>query len=160
MAPSACPVVDRAIPADSFLVHAADRGNLQALMDTHSNVFLEPGDYAKGDRPRSGSKVATASMRRARPPCPPSWFRPAPRSRRSRGCGQTAVCRQQHAITHDNCFEHISSSVTGNGVSLEHNEFVDFYDSSLSFDTSGGGFLRNNRFIRLLLMAAATWRFV
>src|SRR5260221_13304226 len=48
MARSACPVRDRAIPAGSFLVHATDRTNLQALMDAHTNVFLEAGDYAKG----------------------------------------------------------------------------------------------------------------
>ena len=151
-APSACKVTSRAIPADAFLVPLAERANLQALLDAHQNVRLEAGDYAKGGPAQLTLASGHGLYGNGHSDLPlvvvPAGTTGATVSSLH---GPIRFDAAAGKVTRDNCFQHLAASVTGTDVSLEQNEFLDFHDSSLSFDTQGEGFMRNNRFIRMML---------
>ncbi len=152
VAPSACKVTDQAIPADAFLVPLAERANLQALLDAHANVRLDGGNYSKGGPAQLTIASDHGIYGNGQSGLPlvvvPAGTTGAVLSGTN---GPVRFDAGGDQVTHDNCFQHLSSSVTGEGVSLERNEFLDFHESSLSFDTQAAGFVRNNRFVRLML---------
>jgi hypothetical protein len=156
VARSACKVTAQAIPADAFLVPLAERAKLQALLDAHASVRLEGGDYAKGG-PAQVTLASDHGIYGNGQSSLPLVVVPAGTNGAvlSGTNGPVRFDVGGDQVTRDNCFQHLSSSVTGDGVSLERNEFLDFHESSLSFDTHAAGFLRNNRFVRLMLHGGA-----
>ncbi len=152
LAPSACKVKNQAIPGDAFLVPLAMRANLQALLDAHANVRLEGGDYTKGG-PAQVTIASDHGIYGNGQSGLPLVVVPAGTTGAvlSGTNGPLRFAASGDQVTRDNCFQHLSSSVMGQGASLERNEFLDFHDSSLSFDTQTAGFVRNNRFVRLML---------
>jgi hypothetical protein len=151
-APSACKVASRAIPTDAFLVPLAERANLQALLDAHENVRFETGNYATGG-PASVTLASGHGLYGNGHSDLPQIVVPAGTTGATVSSlhGPIRFDAAAGKVTADNCFQHLATSVTGKDVALEQNEFLDFHDSSLSFDTQGDGFMRNNRFVRMML---------
>ena len=143
-----------AMPRDAYPLPVARAYEIQDALDQHRKVKLDPGaDYAKrGGVIRlasgqelygiSGSKVARVVVEG----------------------GATNVVLQGVAteginfpasekVTRGNCFYRITGPVTIKDAKLEDNLFVDISNTQLDIDTRRSGYLRNNRFIRVMTHA-------
>ncbi len=143
---AAPPSPTHAYPAGAFLVKVADKSGLQAALDMHRVVRLEPGSYdaitlhsrnelyglpgtgiakvtvAPGTTDAVLSTIATPELS-----FPPST-----------------------EVTRANLFRRIAyGTVTVRDARLEDNMFLDLDYEKLDVDVRATGWLRNNRFVRL-----------
>lgn len=144
-----------AMPRDAYSLPVARASEIQQVLDQHRKVKLDPGaDYAKrgGSIKLSsgqelygiaGSKIAHVVVED----------------------GATGVILQgvttqgihflaSRRVTRGNCFSRISGPIIVKDAALEDNLFVDVTRTKLDIDTRGGGYLRNNRFIRVMTHSA------
>ncbi len=140
-----------ALPRDAYPLPVTRAGEIQSMLNQHRKVRLEPhGNYAAGGGPItlssgqelygiSGSKIGRVVV----------------------ADGATGVVLQgvdtdgisflaSEKVTRGNCFRRITGPVTIKDAKLEDNLFVDISNTQLNIDTRQRGYLRNNRFIRVM----------
>jgi hypothetical protein len=144
-----------ALPADAFHVPVARASELQRLLNQHGRIKLDPaGDYRKatGVTLRSGQAIfGAAGTRMGR-----LIVAPGTSDAIVSGVVPDALEFPSSRVrTHDNCFERIGARSSAqqplrlvNAV-VENNLFLDI--GSIVIDTSRGGRVANNRFIRTLV---------
>lgn len=140
-------------PRGAYVLKLADKSQLQTALNTYPRVVLEKGDYASGG-PASitlpsgrelygapeGSKV------------PPVTVAPGATNAvlSNLDFGDKALTfPASPLVTRKNRFQSLyqGTVVTVNGAALEDNLFLDIR-GKFAINTSSGGYLRNNRFIR------------
>lgn len=144
-----------ALPTDAYSVSAAQAGELQRLLDTHDRVRLDPGgDYrrATGVTIHSGQALFGAAGTRM------GRLIVAPGTSRAIVSGVIPEALEfppSRLVTHDNCFERFAARATAQSpltlrnTMVENNLFLDA--GQIVIDTTSGGRVRNNRFIRTVV---------
>lgn len=148
-----------ALPVDAYSVSTSQAGEMQRLLDEHGRIKLDPaGDYrrATGITLRSGQAIFGAAGTRM------GRLIVAPGTSGAVVSGVVPDALEfppSRLRTHDNCFERFGARVSAqqplrlvNAV-VENNLFLD--GGSIVIDTSRGGRVTNNRFIRTLVHG--TW---
>lgn len=137
-------------PANAYYLPAAQKGNLQAALDTYHVVRLDAGDYRSGVAPimlRNGQQIHGMLGRTS-----------LPRVTVAAGATDAVLSNanpselyfEAGAPIQRNCFRGVNdASVNVTGATLEENVFLNLWGSPISIDTRNGGYLRNNRFIRV-----------
>lgn len=141
-----------ALPADAFPLPVSQVAEFQQQLDAHGRIRLDPaGDYrrASGIVIRSGQAIfGAAGTRMGR-----LVVAPGTSGTIVSGVVPDALEFPPSPLrTHDNCFERFAARYTSQAaltlrnVVLENNLFLD--SGRVVIDTSRGGRVRNNRFIR------------
>jgi hypothetical protein len=152
--------------AAAYPLPVSRKAELQSALDTHDAVVLDPGaDYATGGvaelRIRSGHRLfgylqsrvprmvvepgtTDAVVSGVTPVTPAVPGDPNPH-------GTTLTFPASDSVTRGNCFMRLGTPLSfilsANGASLEDNLFLG-NTGLIQIDNSGGGYARNNRFIR------------
>lgn len=141
-----------AYPVDAYLVTIDERHRLQDALDKHGTVRLEPGDYGPGPVTiRSGQQLYGLPGKGL------NYTRlgsivvePGTEGAIVSGIqGNLKFPDSDAKITKNNAFMRIHGSIIVRGGMLENNLFLDI--RGLDADVVSNGYLRNNRFIRLLI---------
>lgn len=142
-----CGPEDRYFPVQAVTVPVSQKSNLQALLDTHKIIRLEPANYNVPVTIRSGQQIYGH---------PGKTFlttvtvEPGTTNSIVRGINLNWLSfPTSNASTRENCFSMIEGSVKAVSSVVENNLFLSFFHSDLDLDTSGGGFIKNNKFIRI-----------
>ncbi len=145
-----------AIRKDALYVAPSEAAELPRILAKYGIIRLKPGGDYRGSASltlRNGHKIFGAAGTRI-----PYVFIPAgTRYAILRGVspeGLVFLGSPSGGITRDNCFERIdtqyfSEPLTVDGAKLESNLFADISPANILIDVRGGGYLRNNRFIRV-----------
>ncbi|MEJ0099928.1 MAG: hypothetical protein WDO12_09355 [Pseudomonadota bacterium] len=144
-----------ALPADAYPVPVSRVAELPALLAQHGRIQLDPaGDYRKatGITLRSGQAIfGIANTRIGRVVVVPG----------TSGAILSGVVPERlefppsRLVTHDNCFERFGARgiaqqpLVLRDAMVENNLFLDY--GQLVVDTTAGGAVRNNRFIRTVV---------
>lgn len=142
------PSLGQTYPRDAVLVSVGDAATLQQSLDDNGSVRLEPGDYSDGPPIvlRTGQKLY--GLRSTLPEVtvePGSSGIVLSNARLSGGL----KFPPSSAVTRHNLFFEVSGRITVDGATLEENTLLGLENGSINIDTSAGGWLRNNRFIRI-----------
>lgn len=145
-----------ALPQDAYLLPVKRAAELQKTLDQHRKVKLEPGASYVGRwgpiRLASGQQLYGLAGTKV--------------NRVVVEGGATGVVLQgvvtealsflaSDQVTSWNCFRRITGPVTVRNAKLEDNLFVDLANTQLDIDTRRSGYLRNNRFIRVMTHATS-----
>jgi len=140
-------------------VTPAERDQLQTILDQQGTVQLERGDYhgsLSEIRLHSGQRIlGVPSMRgRGGSVVPLLVVAAGTTNTVVDGVDPDGVVFSAGAATEFNCFARIHACHSGyglmsQGASLETNIFLDIEDCLVKIDNRGGGYLRDNRFIRV-----------
>lgn len=145
--------VPDAIPQNAFYLPVDQARGLQTALDTHKVVKLDPHqDYSR----RGPASVTLKSGQQL------YGLLGSKVGRIKVAGGSTGVVIQGVSTdgieflpsdkpTRANCIRRISGGIKAKGVKLEDNLFVDLSRAPLDFDTSKDGYLKNNRFIRVMV---------
>lgn len=144
------PRLTQIYPRDAVLVKVADAATLQQVLDTQRVVRLEPGNY--GSAPplvlRSGQQLY--GLRSA---LPVASIEPG-----ASGIILSNVDLDFRAgltfppsalVTRHNLLFEVRGNISIDAATLEENTFLGMEGGRFQIDTSNGGWLRNNRFIRV-----------
>lgn len=144
--------VPDAVPQNAFYLPINQARKLQAALDTNKVVRLDPHqDYSR----RGPASLTLTSGQQL------YGLLGSKTGRIKVAGGSTGVVIQGVSTdgieflpsdepTRANCIRRVSGEIKAIGVKLEDNLFVDLSRSPLNFDTSRGGYLKNNRFIRVM----------
>jgi hypothetical protein len=144
-----------ALPADAFHVPAARASEMQRLLNQYGRIKLDPaGDYRKatGITLRSGQAIFGAAGTRM------GRLIVAPGTSDAIVSGVVPDALEfppSRVRTHSNCFERFGARTTPQqplklvNTVVENNLFLD--NESILIDTSAGGRVANNRFIRTMV---------
>lgn len=132
------------------------KARLQDALDRYRVLRLDPGDYQSGGvaalHLRSGQQLyglpgtqipkvivdgGTRDARLSTVITPAIEFPPSPK------------------VTRDNRFERIMGNITVHDARLENNTFLDIDNTQIDVDTRHGGYLKGNRFIRIMSHGAS-----
>ena len=142
------PEPEHAYPRSAVLVPVADMAMLQQLLDAHQVVRLEEGDYSTAPPVtlRSGYAIYGLGNKFSQITVEPgSSGVVVSNLRRVDGL----VFPASSTVTKHNLFFEIGGNVSAIGATLEENTILGLENGAIHIDTSGGGWLRNNRFIRI-----------
>ena len=141
-------------PRSAHLVTERDADQLQSALDKYGSVRLQAfADYTKHGGPRVirlssgqrlygllGTKIGRVVVS------------PGSADVLLQGISTEGIEFPRSAeVTHDNCFFRISGGIAVNGATLQHNLFVGLSDSPIDIDTRTGGYLKQNRFIGVMV---------
>lgn len=144
-------------PREAFLVTVEDAATLQEALDTHGIVRLERGEYRCGEcadeanplRLSSGMQIYGLGVSTSLPPIvvEPGTTGLVLSNLSVPHIGVTFPASEE--VTRDNLFFFMSGGLHIEGARFEDNVVVGLEGGSIVADTSEGGWLRNNRFIRI-----------
>lgn len=142
-----CGPENRYFPENAVNVPVSQKANLQALLDTHKIVRLDPANYNVPVTVRAGQQLygypnkTTLSV---------VTIEPGAAGTVVRGLSVEKFSFPASNIsTHDNCFSLIQGTLKAVNSTVENNIFLSFFHSDIDIDTSGGGFFKNNKFLRV-----------
>lgn len=144
-------------PRDAFLVTVEDAATLQEALDTHRVVRLERGEYRCGEcadeanplRLSSGMQIYGLGVSTSLPPAivEPGTTGLVLSNLSFPHIGLTFPASEE--VTRDNLFFFMSGRLNIEGARFEDNVVVGLEGGAVLADTREGGWLRNNRFIRI-----------
>ncbi|MDI1429308.1 right-handed parallel beta-helix repeat-containing protein [Polyangium sorediatum] len=144
------PRLTKTYPHDAFLVTVADAATLQDALDTHGIVRLERGSYLASPPLvlRSGQQLYGL-----RSELPLLTIEPGATgiilANVLLDFAKGAVFPPSDLVTRHNLFFELRRGIRVEGATLEENTFLGMEGGTIHIDTSAGGWLRNNRFIRI-----------
>ena len=141
-------------PGNAYRLPIADKAGLQEAMDVHKIVVLDSGDYTI---PKSTVTLKSGYQLYGDPRgsrIPPVIVAPGTTAAVLSTVNGTVTFPASSEVTSGNVFERLIGGITVAGGTLQDNLFLHI-DGGINIDTSAGGFIRNNRFIRC--KAHATW---
>lgn len=143
-------------PEKAYRLPLAEKADLQKAMDAHKIVVLDSGDYSMPKSTitlKSGYQLYGDPMGTTLPPIivAPGTTAAVLSTVRVQGAVTFPASTE---ITSGNVIERLIGGLTVTGAALQDNLFLHI-DGQINIDTSAGGFIRNNRFIRC--KAHAVW---
>lgn len=142
------PRLAQTYPQAATLVSVADAATLQQALDTHGVVRLEAGDYSGAPAIvlRSGQQLYGI-----RSSLPEVTIEPGATGiiLANVRFGRGLVFPPSSVVTRHNLFFEVGGDIVVNGATLEENTLLGLENGTINIDTSSGGWLRNNRFIRI-----------
>jgi len=150
---------DDALPSDAYFLPVSAAKNLQNALDQHKRVRLQPaGDYRSAPTLTIKSGYELYGLADTRVP-KVIIIGGTTKAVLAGVAPEEFIFPPSENITHDNCFERISTAysqrpLTIDNAKLADNLFLDIAMGKIYIDTRNGGFLQNNRFIRLLVHSA------
>jgi hypothetical protein len=147
-----------AYPLDAYLLPVSQKQNLQSALDTYKVVRLEAGDYASGGLPsitlNSGCKLYGFPSITTIPPVTvaPGSSNVVLTAISVASWGAVTFPASSAITRHCLLMRILDSGINISGATLEDNLFLDLSNSqTVNIDTSAGGHLRNNRFVRTMV---------
>lgn len=145
-----------ALPRDAYPLPLERAADIQSALDQYRQVKLQPnGDYSKRGgliRLSTGQALyGIAGSRVGRIVVEGGASNVVLQGITTSGISFPASDK----VTRGNCFRRITGPITVDNAKLEDNLFVDIANTKLDIDTRRSGYLRNNRFIRVLVHAAS-----
>ncbi|MEW6612202.1 MAG: hypothetical protein ACOY5C_06020, partial [Pseudomonadota bacterium] len=137
----------QAFPENAYELPLSQKNDLQAALNKHRVVRLQPGDYS------SAGTITLDSCQQLYGVAGSTKLSKVVVKGGTAGAVLSGVQSglefpASSLVTHDNLFQRITGVVTVNGATLENNVFLDLY-GQFKFDNSGGGYMKNNRFVRM-----------
>nr|MBA3938874.1 hypothetical protein [Planctomycetota bacterium] len=138
-------------PVDAFFLPSSQSAQLQVALDQNQVVRLDHGRYDTGGL-ASITLRAGQRLYGLKTIIPPVVVAPGTTGAvLSSVIPGTLTFPASSLATAHNFFKSVTfSAIVGTGATLEANLFVDLANDTIAFDTSGGGHLIDNRFVRTL----------
>lgn len=140
---------ERALPALDVVASSA-RAALQTELDARGAIVLDEGDYASGGPAVlriEGDRAVIGVPGRTR--VPPIVIAAGARGALVRGVIASEIRFEAGAAIAGVCVQSVRGRVSMEGASVVDSELVDLYQAPLRIDTTAGGVVRGNRFVRL-----------
>jgi hypothetical protein len=152
---SYCGPEDRYFPVNAVTVPVSQKANLQALLDANKIIRLEPTNYNVAVTIRAGQQLYGYPGKTR---LTNVTIGPGTTDSVVRGLLVDKLSFPTSNIsTHDNCFSLIQGTLQAVNSTVENNIFLSFFHSEVDINTSGGGFFKNNKFLRIQSHGGGTY---
>lgn len=142
------PRLAQTYPRSAMPVSVANAATLQTLLDTHGSVRLERGDYSASPPITLRSGQALYGLGSVLPTVTIEPGATGIIIANVRFAGELRF-PPSSLVTRHNFFFEVGGDIVVDGATLEENTILGLENGTLRVDVSTGGWLRNNRFIRI-----------